>query len=321
MGCSIHLITEIYKDGKWKYIQENPETFTHRDYTLFSVLANNTRNYFATKGFKPKGLPEDISSKHFNWDSDRKYAEKQFNTSEYGVLCLRTCDGNYIRYDDKENQLIQKCKITVTKTEYDFIQEKIQNNDTEFKERYSNLYESFSKENGRKCYVSDASLVSGCWKKMPFSTFYSDFETFLKIEYSDEYNEELKDIGSWKINFDKDGDLFNHSWLTLKELMDFPLDDYCSEKVKISKHFYDKFISLGGIIPEGMIVDSSEREPADLIDCFRQALCPDVIISWPGDKNDKKRFPLLKGIDELSEIAKKYECNPEEIRIVFAFDA
>ena len=319
MGCSIHLITEMYKDGKWKYIQENPETFTHRDYTLFSVLANNTRNYFATKGFRPKGLPEDISSKHFVWESDRDYALKQFETAEWGILCLRTSDGDYIRTDDKSHPLIEKCKIEITKAEYDFISEKIRNNDSEFLDRYTNLYESFSKEEGRHYHASDASIVSGSWKKLPFKNFYINFDTFLRQYHCDDFNEEMNDIGRWDINFE-DNDWFNHSWLTLKELQDFPLDDYCSEKVKVPKFFYDKFIELGGTIPEGMTINSEEREPADLFDCFQQALCPDVIASWPGDRNDKERFPLLKGIDELSEIAQKYECSPEEIRIVFAFD-
>ncbi len=69
MGCDIHLITEIRKNGKWERVLEIPETFDKRNYSIFAFLAD-VRNDWGIKGFKPKGLPEDISSLTFDKDED-----------------------------------------------------------------------------------------------------------------------------------------------------------------------------------------------------------------------------------------------------------
>lgn len=97
MGCDIHLFTErkrsINNEQKWvnadnwklnPYYEENNEdgenkyelnsAYSHRNYALFSILAD-VRNDSENKPIsEPKGLPEDISevvkAESDKWDSD-----------------------------------------------------------------------------------------------------------------------------------------------------------------------------------------------------------------------------------------------------------
>ena len=62
MGCDIHLITEIKKEGKWNYIDDVPESLNTRNYCTFAVLAG-VRDSFNSQIFKAKGLPPDIDKK------------------------------------------------------------------------------------------------------------------------------------------------------------------------------------------------------------------------------------------------------------------
>ena len=62
MGCDIHTVVEIKKENTWLGLEECPKEFCERNYSLFAFLAN-VRNMFNTKGFEPKGFPDDISEK------------------------------------------------------------------------------------------------------------------------------------------------------------------------------------------------------------------------------------------------------------------
>lgn len=71
MGCDIHIITEVNKDGKWEHIEEVPTSLDNRNYPLFTFLAG-VRDYFNGKGFEPKGKCEDASDytkEQFEYDS------------------------------------------------------------------------------------------------------------------------------------------------------------------------------------------------------------------------------------------------------------
>ena len=120
--------------------------------------------------------------------------------------------------------------------------------------------------------------------------------------------------------FDEQGeDGYSHSYLSLKELIEKDKSDYCSVKCKILKDFYDKFIELGGVIPEGMTIE--EDKPQGIIDCFRFAVEPTVLVKWKSAKDKIRKYPLFKGIEELKAIANKYNIeNYNDIRIVFCFD-
>ena len=123
----------------------------------------------------------------------------------------------------------------------------------------------------------------------------------------------------WEVDFECE-DYHSHSHLTLKELIEKDKTSYCSHKCKISKHFYEKFIELGGVIPEGMKV-KTEIEHGDFIDALRYAYDPTVIVAWNPSEEEAQEYPIFKGIRALEEIAEKYGIeNPENIRIVFAFD-
>ena len=43
MGCDIHAIVEIRKNGSWEYVDDLPEAFDRRHYNLFSMLCSTVR--------------------------------------------------------------------------------------------------------------------------------------------------------------------------------------------------------------------------------------------------------------------------------------
>lgn len=287
MGCDIHLITEVKKDGKWNFVEEIPTSLDCRNYTTFSILAD-VRNDFHHTGFSPKGLPNDLSSKCFRFVSERENIEKGYN--ERTERKIKLPDGSLIdKYDDRVRRTVEN---------------------REEAEKYG----GWSCCNGVYT-ITDVSLVNGEYVDIPCKELYTKEEWYKK--YEDEWEERENDYGYYQIDFDS-LDYHSHSWLTLKELLDYDLTDYLTSKVKVPKVFYDKFKELGGKLPEGMTV-LEEYSPSDMVEAIRMAFNPDVIISFLND-NKKDETPLVKGMNELKEIAKKYDVSPEEIRIVFAFD-
>lgn len=116
-----------------------------------------------------------------------------------------------------------------------------------------------------------------------------------------------------------EGDGHSYSYLSLKELIDKDKSDYCSVKCKILKEFLNKFTQLGGVIPEGMIIE--EHKPQGIPDCFSFVIEPTVIVKWKNDEDKIKEYPVFIGIEELKEIASKYNIQDyNNIRIVFWFD-
>ena len=187
MGCDIHTVVEIKRNGKWEGFEETPEEFCDRNYSLFAFLAD-VRNNFNTKGFKPKGFPQDFSE--------------------------------------------------MTKKEL---------------------------------------------------------------------------LEDWQ------DDLHSASYLTLKELDECDKSDYYAEKCKIVKDFYDKFIELGGKLPEVMEIEKTK--PKSFVSCIQESFEPTVVVKWQPNNEKIKKYPLFKGIEELKIIAKKFDISDyENIRIVFGFD-
>lgn len=199
MGCDIHIITEIKKSNKWERVPDVPAAFDERNYYVFAWLAN-VRNSFDLDGFRPRGLPQDISGRKFE---------------------------PYELEDDEE--------------EPDF-----------------------------------------------------------------------------RIDFD-DGDYHSHSYLTLQEMLNKDKTDLLMEKCKVVRDFYQKFIELGGVIPDGMTVSDRRADSGTLIDAIRESFEPVVIVRWPSSQK-KENNPVFIGINQLQEIANKYGVSPNCIRIVFAFD-
>lgn len=287
MGCDIHLITEIRKNGKWQYVEEVPTSLDCRNYATFSVLAD-VRNDFHHVGFQPKGLPDDLSSKCFMFVNEREHIEKSYEEGTERKIKLP--DGSLIdTYDSRVKRQV---------------------NSREEADKYG----GWSCSNGVYT-VTDVSLVNGEYVDIPCKELYTKEEWYAK--YEDEWEERAGEYGYYRIDFDC-CDYHSHSWLTLKELLDYDLTDYLTAKIKVPKVFYDKFKEFGGVLPEGMTV-LEEFPPNSIVEAVRMAFQPDVIISYVDDKN-KNETPLVKGINELKEIAEKYSVLPEDIRIVFAFD-
>lgn len=113
MGCDIHMITEIRKNGKWERVLEIPETLKNRNYSVFAFLAD-VRNSWDINGFKPKGLPEDISGLTFDKDEDEDeedyyeidFREERSDYHSHSWLTLKE-----LQEADKSDFLYTKIKV------------------------------------------------------------------------------------------------------------------------------------------------------------------------------------------------------------------
>lgn len=121
------------------------------------------------------------------------------------------------------------------------------------------------------------------------------------------------------LDFDLE-DYHSHNYITLKEFKEFDYTDYCELKGKLPKLFYDTFIKLGGVMPNGIKV-ITDIKPANFMEAMAFSFDPYVIVSFADQSKKKTDAPLLRGVNELEKLAKKYEItNTEDIRIVFCFD-
>ena len=309
MGCSIHIITEIKRNGKWEYVPDVPKSLDKRDYSLFAFIAKGVRDSFGSEGFEKRGLPADISARKFRFKSNSPWHYKTYKEGK-GTFLLTT-DGKYQR----EFDVYEQTKREISEEEYNTFC--LLSSD----ERYvspSMRYDGTTQQ--RNYYIQDATMLNGKWVLTPYKNVYETFEEFEKIVFEDdEWDETMQDYGSWDIDFDKE-DLHNASWLSLKDFLEKDCSDYASHKYKLDREFYEKFKEFGGILPSIFSV-KEESCVGGLIDAFREAFEPTVLVKWPMTEEEKSELPLFKGIEELKEIQKKYNIeNPEDIRIVFAFD-
>lgn len=314
MGCDIHIITEIKKDGKWEFVPEIPKSLDKRNYTTFAVLAG-VRDSFNSNIFPVRGLPSDISKKKFRFESDRPYMEKQYN--EDSTTCLVIGDeivGELYAWCDDERY--KKTMVEITELEYERLN-KMKQDSWSYGSRYQCL--GWRESGGEKTYyVHDASVVGGEWKSIPYNKVFNSFDDFAKKHYEDEWDGDAQDYGYWRINFDSE-DYHTPNYITLKEFEDADYSDYTLNKSKVSKQLYEAFLENGGILPQGFKVESSAI--GDLRDAFSEALSPTVTVCWQDKDITDEKYPVFAGIKELRGIAEKYEIkNPEDIRIVFAFD-
>lgn len=293
MGCDIHIITEKKNnDGKWEYVKEIPESLNTRNYATFAVLAD-VRNSFHISGFEPKGLPHDLGCRKCDFESESEHILNMYETGTERFVELP--NGEKISpYDERLKKEV-------------------------YSEEEANKYKGWSRyfKDGKDVYrVTDLSLVNGKYIDVPYKELMT-FDEYKNKHWSDEWDDDANDYGWWRVDFDCP-DYHSHSWLTLEELLAYDTSDYASSRAKVPKSFYDKFISLGGELPNGMRV-LDDYEPSSIVESIQQAFSPEVIISW-SDDCILENTALHCGIQELKEIANKYECKPNEIRIVFAFD-
>lgn len=170
------------------------------------------------------------------------------------------------------------------------------------KENYNKQIERFYIKDGKEYNFLDK--PEGAIKKeMPVKEKYT-FQEFCDIYYKDSYDEELNDYGYWEVNFDYDYHNFSHR--TLKELQDYKKHSKKYSGITVSEQFLDTFFELGGVLPDEM---SFEREEGK------------VYIEVVDEYTEGAKETFFGGIDDLAEIANKYEVEPDDIRIVFAFDS
>lgn len=312
MGCDIHIVTEIKKDGKWQYVPEIPESLDNRNYTAFAVLAD-VRNYFNYKGFQPKGLPEDISAKKFDFRSDREFLSKLYH--ENGSMMLVTADGKI------QNIFESNTHCTISEEEYN----RFNSLSREEKEKLSSRYYCFGYSNikGEKTYsVYDATVVGGEFKEIPYMQLYPTFDDYLRECHDDSWDVDAQDYGSWHVNFEQleSGDYHSASHLTLNELLNGNYEDYITNRYKMDREFYNVFVENGGTFPD-MFRVVGNTEAGDFAEAMREAFSPTVVIAWKKSEEEQKKLAIFRGIEELTMIAEKYGIvNYNDIRIVFAFD-
>jgi hypothetical protein len=223
MGCDIHLITEIFKEGKWNYIEEIPESFNGRNYSLFGVLAG-VRNSFNEDNFEPRGLPKDISGMKFRFRSNYPYIEKSYR--EGTTRGVKMPDGTY------EEAYNSKFEKIITEEEYNNLAKLSDENKEEYKKRYSSIGYSVDKDK-KKTYNVVAAPDGLEFSEIPNTEFYSSFEEYKK-KFEDEWDEDAKDYGRWIVDFD-DEDYHTSSYLTLKDFLDKDFSTYYMNKCKVVK--------------------------------------------------------------------------------------
>ena len=294
MGCDIHIITQIKKDGQWQFVPELPEAINCRNYSTFAFLAD-VRNEFQDDGFQPKGLPDDLGKTKYHF---RDYInEIKRGYEERTVDKVKLPDGTYIDTCD-----VRLKKTVKTKEEAD-------------------QYRNWSYDHTEEAYtVYDPSILNGERVEIPVKDIMT-YEEFVDYYYGDEWDEDAQAYGYWGVDFDCE-DYHSHSWLTLKELENSDKTSYTSARCKVALQFYKEFIDRGGVLPEGMeVINESERKPSSIMEAFQMAYNPDVIIYWQPKNIDIEKYPILKAIEELKDIASKYDITDyDNIRIVFAFD-
>lgn len=300
MGCDIHLIVQIRKNGKWECVPDAPEEFLQRDYCLFAFLAG-VRDSFYIAAFSPKGLPDDMKRTEdmkFFWNDCTEALEKRYETDM--IEKIRMPDGELTDIYDK--RFAVRCSCMEEAEEYEY-------------------YRLESGKNGVSFTGYKPDSFGGKLISVPAS-FLLSFDEYMDQYHKSDYDGDKKSYGCWGVDFSCE-DYHTHSWLTLQELLDADKSRYLSSSVKVPAAFYYNFVRLGGTLPEGMHAVEVKDFVSELCS-YDAALSsigyePDVIIRWD-DPDKKEKSPLEKGIAKLMETAGEHHAKPQDLRIVFAFD-
>lgn len=308
MGTSIHILTEIKKEGKWQAVPEIPKTAKERNYSTFAIFAD-IDNRFGEKPFPVRGLPDDISTRKYGFNSRWPGIENRYLNEEEQALVLPDGEAVSISSEDFRNRFSQlSCSLTAE--EYEKVKDDSQ--------RFYSPYRYSNPEVGERCFVYDAQKAGGIFKKVPWRDIYSTVEEFAAEYYNDEWDEAAQNYGSWDVDFE-DEELYAHNYINLQELLDWDSKDYKMNKCKIPRSFYKAFTEAGGKLPEGFFVVPN-KAPVSIADRFSEAFNPTVLVGWPMNEEKAKSLPIFKIIEELRQIASGYGINDaKDIRIIFAF--
>lgn len=296
MGCDIHTIVEIKRDGKWEFVPDLPLTFDSRSYGVFSILNRNVRNSYCRDGFEGKGLPNDLSGRKFRFVSCRKELENAFKTKTTFVCYIGGKEKEFLYpYDEKltveiDKELFEELKGGMT---------------TEQSLRYYSPVARISPE--EKYFVQDAQKVNGEFREMPYARLFSSLTAFNKVYYDYVYLEEEDDYGYYEVDFDSD--LHSHSYLSLAELKTKVMHISSDKTFVVDDEFLVCLKEELCELPESMIVlDSKDGKTtvSFVIDAY--------------EANSQENYN--DGVNDLCKIKEKYNiASDDDIRIVFAFDS
>lgn len=307
MGVMIHVIAEIFKNGKWMQIEEYPKSIHDSGYREYALLAG-VRDGFKQQIFDVKGLPADLDKPYAQWESRLDFYHQLYEENGKDMLVFNNPDGS----KSYESTVCHDTEIQIPEDFYNLLKDK-----NPEPTRYYWLSMRYNGgTNTREFFVHDAEVVGAKYMTIPYKILYSTFDEYLHAEQQDEWNEIMQDYGSFHIDFN-DECYYNHSYLTLEELINADYTKYYSICYKLDREFYDMFISHGGVLPDCFSI--SESGIGSLVDAMHEAVEPTITVSWPRTQEDIESMYMTKGIAELQELAKKYEVANNEIRIVFAF--
>ena len=309
MGTDIHSVIEIRKNKIWQPIDELPDAFNQRDYSIFALIAG-IDDYFDRQTFEIKGLPEDISGKRFYFESETPRARERYE-NEGTTMCVFP-DGTFTNPSDKRlekkitEEEYKKLRVAQKKEEYDH-------------SRYGSLGKVWDFDAQVYVYtVEDASVLDGIYKEVPYKEIYQSFEDYMNDIYADDWNEDAGDYGRYEVDFESE-DYHSFSYITLQEMVNADYSKYTLNKCKVPRFFYDAFIREGGVLPKGFI--NEDAQIIDIRSAISETLSPNVMIAWPMTDSEMKELEFFKTIDEMKDLAAKYNVeNYDNIRVVFAFD-
>lgn len=304
MGCDIHAIIQVRKDGNWEYVPGLPAELKERNYGTFALLAG-VRNSFSVSSFPAKGLPDDIGAKKYDFKSEYDSIKRRYENDKQ--LACKGSDGKFY------NAFSSKLSVEISEERYNEL-DKMLVKGLSPDGRFAGAGWSCD-GNVKKYYVHDASAVGGVFKEYPLCEMYPSFESFCKELYEDEWDEDAQDYGYWRINFDCE-DYHTPSYLSLKELKERDYSDYFTVRYKVPSGFVKALKEKGVEIPFSV----KESSCGDIADCIREAVDPTVTVFVPISEEKRANSPITKIIAYLDGVATEQAVADEDIRIVFAFD-
>ena len=294
MGCDIHIIVEIKKNGKCVYVEDAPAIFNSRYYGIFSMLNKNVRNYAGRQGFEGKGLPSDISGYQYGFISRRKELETAYNLRTQ--FCLAEDGSRISLYDGR-------MRVEISEEQYYHLCE-------EMSEEESQRY--FLPTHSRvqnKYFVQDAQQLNAKFVYKNNSEIFSTIDEFNNAHYKIPWVEAEQDYGHYDVDFPEEGRLHNHSHLTLADLKTKVIENVADTQFIVPKDFILLLQNEMGELPETFFIEETETD--------------NVKVSYVEDPTSTNiQNDYNEGVKELEEIKNKYNVvSDEDIRIVFAFDS
>ena len=292
MGCDIHTIVEIRKNGSWKYVDDLPEVFDRRHYNLFSMLCSTVRRGSFVGGFEPKGLPADLSGRRFRFMSSMPTLKSAYESGET-LVCWIEAENRYI-------SPISDCLYEyINKELYESI---VQDNTERVARRYYLPVKTFD-----KYCVYDAGKVGGVFVKKSYRDIFPTIGEFNKEYYCFPWRDAEQDYGYYDVDFD-DTDYHSGSYLTLAELNTKVSSTGDDDLFVVPTDFLNCLMGEIGELPETFVIQELDANTSQV-----------YFVADPEMLHARECYN--EGVADLCRIKEKYGIQEDDdIRIVFAFD-